>query len=187
MIELDRASALLAAGKSQEAIAIASEIIASLAGKDAFATLAEALLLRGRAEAALGKHEAAETTFAEALTAAERGRANPLVAAIWVELVQTTGAPKHRFEAATANVRAAEAAFTRVEPGRALRARFTYVVGGMLLASGKFEEARASSIAGTSPTATRARASAASSTRRCATRTASSVTSPTRAPSARPQ
>jgi tetratricopeptide (TPR) repeat protein len=137
---IDRATALVAAGKSQEAIAVANGIIART--RDSPRALAEAFLVRGRAENQLGQLEASEATLSDALTAAESARADQLVAAIWVEIVQTSGAQKHRFEAAQANVRAADAAFTRVETGPALRARYAYVVGAMYLAKGKLAQAR---------------------------------------------
>jgi tetratricopeptide (TPR) repeat protein len=136
----DRAGVLLAAGKAQEAISITKGV---LRVATAPAVRAEALLIRGRAELLLGQLDAAEASLSEALTAAERARADQLVAAIWVEIVQTTGSQKHRFEAAAANVRAADAAFTRIEPGPALRARYALVVGTMLLAKGKLDDARA--------------------------------------------
>jgi tetratricopeptide (TPR) repeat protein len=137
---IDRASALVAAGKSREAIAVANGVIART--RESPRALAEAFLVRGRAENQLGQLEASEATLSDALTAAERARAGQLVAAIWVEIVQTSGAQKHRFEAAQANVRAADAAFTRIEPGPALRARYAYVVGAMYLAKGKLAQAR---------------------------------------------
>jgi len=135
---LDRASALVAAGKSAEAIVAVGELSRSKAPN----TLAEALLVRGRAESQLGRLDAAEATLSQALTAAELAHADQLVAAIWVEIVQTSGAQKHRFDAAEANVRAADAAFTRADPGPQLRARYQYVVGAMYLAKGKLDPAR---------------------------------------------
>jgi tetratricopeptide (TPR) repeat protein len=137
--DIDRASALLAAGRSEDAIAIAKAVLART--RDGL-TKAEALAIRGRAEGLLEQFEAAEGTLTEAVTAAEQVRADQLVSSIWVELVQVTGAQKHRFEAAQANMRAAEAAFARVEPGPALRGRYDYVVGAMLLARGSLDEAR---------------------------------------------
>ena len=139
--EIDHANALLAAARSQEAVDTAKRIL-SRAPTLAAATRAEALFIRGRAEGQLEKFDAAEQTLTEAVTVAEQAHADHLVAPIWVELVQVTGAQKHRFEAAQANMRATEAAFARRDPGPVLRARYTYVVGTMLLARGSLDEAR---------------------------------------------
>ncbi|MBA3460685.1 MAG: protein kinase [Deltaproteobacteria bacterium] len=136
---LDHANALLGAGKTGEAKEIADAVIAS---QPAPASLAEALLLRGRVEASLGKLKAAEATFVEAVTAAERARADQLVATIWVELVHVTGAQLHRFDSAEAHMRAAQVAFARADPGPAVRGRFAYVSGATHLAAGKFDLAR---------------------------------------------
>jgi tetratricopeptide (TPR) repeat protein len=136
---IDRAAAHLAAGDTEQATKLIATVLA--ARPDA-RTRAEALYIRGRTELALGASEAAEATFAEALTDAERSRADQLVASIWVEIVQTTGSQQHRFEAARANMRAAEAAFTRIDPGPAVLARYAFVVGSMLLAHDDLAEAR---------------------------------------------
>jgi tetratricopeptide (TPR) repeat protein len=106
------------------------------------ATRAEALFLRGRGEGLLERLDAAEATLTEAITVGEQARANHAVAQSWVELVQVTGAQNHRFEAARANMRAAEAVFARVDPGPVLRARYGYIVGAMLLARGALDESR---------------------------------------------
>jgi eukaryotic-like serine/threonine-protein kinase len=142
---LARAAARLAAGDLGETLAITSAV---LAGTSDATTRAEALLIRGRAEMLEGRLDASEATLREALVTAERAHADPLVAAIWVELVQTTGAQKHRFEAAATHMLAAEAAFQRIDRdggdvGPALRARYAYVAGTTLLANGKLDEARA--------------------------------------------
>ena len=137
---LDRANALLGAGKTADAKVIADAVLASQPSAE---SRAEALLLRARVESGLGKMEAAEATLVEALTAAESAHADPLVASIWVELVQVTGAQLHHFDAAEVHMRAAEAAFARVDPGTALRARFAYVSGATHLAGGKYDRARA--------------------------------------------
>ena len=137
---IDLASAQLAAGKAETAIALASEALAAMPDTH---TRAEALFVRARAEIVLGKVDAAEATLAEALTAAERAHADHLVASIWVEIVQATGSHQHRFEAATANMRAAEAAFARIDPGPAVLSRYAYVVGAMQLAHGDAAAARA--------------------------------------------
>jgi tetratricopeptide (TPR) repeat protein/predicted Ser/Thr protein kinase len=137
--DVDRANALLVAGRTQDAIAACDRVLA----RTTPATVrAEAMLLRGRAEGLLERFDAAEQTLSDAITIAEQAQAGQVVAAIWVELVQITGAQNHRFEAARANMRAAEAAFARVDPGPQLRARHAYVVGAMLLARGQLDEAR---------------------------------------------
>ncbi len=136
---LDHANALLGAGKTAEAQTIAELVIAS---HPTPASLAEALLLRGRVESGLGRMEAAEKTFVEAVTAAEHAHADQLVATIWVELVQVTGAQLHHFDSAEAHMRAAEAAFARGDPGPGLRGRFAYVAGATHLAAGKYDHAR---------------------------------------------
>ena len=136
--ELDRASALLAAGRTQEALDTAVRV---LAGTPSPAARAEALFIRGRAENLLEKFDLSEASLTEAINAGEQAHANHAVAQAWVELVQVTGAQNHRFEAAQANMRAAEAVFARVDPGPALRARYGYVVGAMLLARGSLDEA----------------------------------------------
>jgi len=137
--DVDLASAHLVAGEAETAIALASKVLAALPDTHA---RAEALYVRARAEILLGKIAAAEATLAEALTAAERAHADHLVASIWVEIVQATGSHQHRFEAATANMRAAEAAFARVDPGPAVLSRYAYVVGTTLLAHGDAAAAR---------------------------------------------
>ena len=137
--EIDVASAQLAAGQAEVASASAVKVLTAMPNTH---TRAEALFIRGRAEIVLGKIDAGEATFAEALTAAERAHADDLVAAIWVEIVQATGSQQHRFDAATANMHAAEAAFARIDPGPAVLSRYAYVVGAMLLAHGDAEAAR---------------------------------------------
>ena len=136
--KLDRARALLAAGRTDAAIELANAILETATG----AARAEALYIRGTGEHQLERYDSSEATLTEAVTVAEQARADSLVAAIWVELVHVSGAAKHRFEAAQANMRAAEAAFARADPGPALRARYAYFVGAMLLARGSFDEAR---------------------------------------------
>lgn len=138
--EIDVASAQLAAGQAEAASAGVARVLATMPDTH---TRAEALFIRGRSEIVLGKIDAGEATFAEALTAAEHAHADDLVASIWVEIVQATGSQQHRFEAATANMRAAEAAFARIDPGPAVLSRYAYVVGAMLLAHGDAEAARA--------------------------------------------
>ncbi|MEO7092623.1 MAG: tetratricopeptide repeat-containing protein kinase family protein, partial [Polyangiales bacterium] len=138
--EIDRATARLAAGEAEPAVTLANGVLAAM--PDAH-TRAEALFVRGRAEIALGNSEAAEATLTEALTAAERAHADDLVASIWVEIVSATGSQQHRFEAATANMHAAEAAFARIDPGPGVLSRYAYVVGAMQLAHGDAKAARA--------------------------------------------
>ncbi|CAN5235267.1 hypothetical protein BH11MYX1_BH11MYX1_07650 [soil metagenome] len=137
--ELDRAEVLVSAGKFDDALALVTVV---LVRDGATAIRPAALLLRGRIESALGKLEVAESSIAEAIPLAERAHADQLVAALWVELVRTAGAQRHHFEAAQADMRAAEAAFARADPGPALRRRYAYNVGTMLLAHGKLAEAR---------------------------------------------
>lgn len=136
---IDRASAHLAAGQFETAISLAGDALAMMPDTH---TRAEALFVRARGEIGLGKNDAAEATLAESLTAAERSHDDHLVASIWVEIVQITGAQQHRFEAAKANMRAAEAAFARIDPGPAVMSRYAYVVGAMLLAHGDAAAAR---------------------------------------------
>ena len=136
---IDLASAQLAAGQAEKATELASQALAAMPDTH---TRAEALFIRARAEVILGKIDAAEATLADALTAAERAHADHLVASIWVEIVQATGSQQHRFEAATANMRAAEAAFARIDPGPAVLSRYAYVVGAVQLAHGDAAAAR---------------------------------------------
>ncbi len=138
---LDRAAALQYAGKLDAAEAIAAGVIAQLAPHDTPRLLAEALLVQARVAVDRGKHDLAEDLLYRALLAAERGRDDQRVAEIWVEIVMTTGGQKHRFEVATANARAADAALARIESPD-LHIRYEYTVGGMLLAQGKVDDAR---------------------------------------------
>ncbi|HEV7557495.1 MAG TPA: tetratricopeptide repeat protein, partial [Kofleriaceae bacterium] len=139
---LDRASALLAAGRYKAAAGGAAAVASLVDGFDVPRLHGEALLARGRAEQAAGDLERAEATLYEALAAAERGRDDTLAAAIWVELVLTTGPSQHRFEIARSDARAADAALSRIEAGPRLKFRYGYTMGIMLLVEGKLEPAR---------------------------------------------
>jgi eukaryotic-like serine/threonine-protein kinase len=138
--DVDRAFALLAAGRSQDAIDVAAKVLErpSLAP----VIRAQALLARGRGEGILEHFEVSDKLLNDAIPLAEEARAINIVAHIWVELVSITGAQNHKFDAAQAYMRGAEAAFRRADPGPALRAHYEYVVGAMLLARGSHEEAK---------------------------------------------
>jgi eukaryotic-like serine/threonine-protein kinase len=136
---IDRAAALQYAGRLDDADALAER-----AARLATATprlAAEALLVQARVAIDRAKYDRAEERLFDALHAAQRGRDDHLVAEIWVELVMTTGAQQHRFDLALSNVRAADAALARVDPG-ALELRYTHALGALLLAQGKLDQAR---------------------------------------------
>jgi eukaryotic-like serine/threonine-protein kinase len=135
---LDRAAALQFAAKLEQADALAAHVIASVQEPR---LVAEALLVRARVSIDRSQYDRAEDQLFEALHAAERGRDDRTVAAIWVEIVMTTGAQKHRFDLALSNARAADAALARIEPGE-LQLRYDYTLGAMLLAQGKLDDAR---------------------------------------------
>ncbi|NVB82750.1 MAG: protein kinase [Kofleriaceae bacterium] len=139
---LDRAAALEYAGKLDEAEALAGGIAAQLREADHPRLVGEALMIRARVDIDRGKHDRAEATLFEALHAAERGHDDALAAAIWVEIVMTTGAQKHRFDLALSNARAADAALVRIEPGSDLQLRYDYTLGTLLLAHGNLPEAK---------------------------------------------
>ncbi len=102
---------------------------------------AQTLLERGRAELQTHALSAAERTLTDAITAAEQAGAPDLTAEIWVELLGLIGAHQQRFEAATATLRAAEAAFARYTPSPALRARLSFRLGATYLSFGRLDEA----------------------------------------------
>lgn len=139
---LDRAAALEYAGKLDEAEGLAAGIAAQLREADHPRLVGEALMIRARVDIDRGRHDRAETTLFEALHAAERGHDDALAAAIWVEIVMTTGAQKHRFDLALSNARAADAALVRIEPGSDLQLRYDYTLGTLLLAHGNLPEAK---------------------------------------------
>jgi tetratricopeptide (TPR) repeat protein len=139
---LARATALQWAGKGDEADPIANQVL-DLLGPDIAPSLrAETLLVRARVEGDRGRYDSSEALLFEALHAAERGRDDMLVATLWVEIVNTTGALQHRFELALSNARAADAALARVEPGTELQLRYAYALGTTLMAHGKLDGAR---------------------------------------------
>jgi tetratricopeptide (TPR) repeat protein len=135
---LDRAAALQYAAKLAEADALAARVIAMT---DSPRLVGEALLVRARVSIDRAQHDRAEDQLFEAMHAAQRGRDDRAVAEIWVEIVMTTGAQKHRFDLALSNARAADAALARIEPGD-LQLRYAYTLGAMLLAQGKLDDAR---------------------------------------------
>ena len=139
---IDRANALEYAGKLDDAIAVANQVIAGLALHDEPRSLAEALLVRGRAETDHNQYDRGEATLFDALRAAERAHDDQLVAEIWVEIVLNTGAQQRRFDVAMSNARAADAALLRISPPAELVERYDYAFGTMLLAQGKLPEAR---------------------------------------------
>ena len=138
---VDRATALQTAGKHDEADALASQVLAQLEHAAMPRLRGEALLVRGRVAIDRGHHDRAEQLLFDALRAASEARDDRLAAMIWVEIVMTTGAQKHRFDLAMSNARAAEAALARIEAG-GLQVRYEYTLGTMLLAQGKLDDAR---------------------------------------------
>jgi len=141
--ELDRASALLGAGKTGDAGALAARVLGELGARDAPAVTAEALLVRARAAIERGELAAADALLFDALHAAERARDDRLVAAAWVEIVLATGSQQHRFELALPYARAADAALARIGPRSDLQLRYDYALGALLLAHGQLAAARA--------------------------------------------
>jgi tetratricopeptide (TPR) repeat protein len=139
---IDRANALEYAGKLDEAVAAANQVIAGLDLHDEPRSRAEALLVRGRAETDHDRYTDGESSLFDALSAAERGHDDALAARIWVEIVLSTGAQQHRFELAMSNARAADAALLRVSPPPELVERYDYALGTMLLAQGKLPASR---------------------------------------------
>lgn len=139
-VVLDRASTLQYVGKSEEAARLVAPLVSQLATQPRL--LAEALLVQARIDNEHARPEQAESRLYDALHAAERGRDDMTVAAIWVEIVMATGAQSHRFDLAMANARAADAAIARVVAGTDLKARYDYTLGTMLLAHGKLDDAR---------------------------------------------
>ena len=136
---LDRAAALQYAAKLDDADALAIQAGTLAAGSPRL--VGEALLVRARVAIDRAQYDRAEDLLFDALHAAQRGRDDHLVAAIWVEIVMTTGAQKHRFDLALSNARAADAALARIEPGE-LQLRYEYTLGALLLAQGKLDAAR---------------------------------------------
>lgn len=147
-----RATALQYAGQHAEADALAS----AAAIHPEPHLVAQALFVRARAASDRGDHDKAEQLLFEALHAAERGRDDTLVATLWVEIVATTGAQKHRFDLAMSNARAADAALARIEPGPDLQLRYAYAYGTLLYTHGKLDIAKTRleqglAVAGTEP------------------------------------
>jgi tetratricopeptide (TPR) repeat protein len=136
---IDRAAALQYAGKLDEADVLAGR--AAQLASETPRVAGEALLVQARVAIDRAKYDRAEDRLFEALHAAQRGRDDRLVAEIWVEIVMTTGAQKHRFDLALSNVRAADAALARIDAGD-LELRYLYAVGALLLAQGKPDQAR---------------------------------------------
>jgi len=140
--ELDRAAALYAAGREQQADAIAARVVASLPPTFAPEIAAEALLLRAGASNVAARMDATNAFLYDALAAAERAHDDRLVARIWVLLVSTTGSTEHKFELAAMAARAASAAMARIDVDDALASDYATNYGFSLLAEGKLAEAR---------------------------------------------
>ena len=140
-VVLDRATTLQYIGKSDEAARLVAPLVTQLSSQPRL--LAEALLIQARIDNEHARPEQAETRLYDALHAAERGRDDATVAAIWVEIVMATGAQSHRFDLALANARAADAAIARIVAGNDLQVRYDYTLGTMLLGHGKLDDARA--------------------------------------------
>lgn len=138
---LDRANVLQFAAKLDEAEAAAGQVAALVADRNVPQMLAEARLVQARVNIDRDRQDRAEEQLYQALHAAEAGKDDELVAAVWIELVMTAGAQKHRFELALANAKAAEAALARVESPD-LQIRYAYSLGTLLLAQGKIDDAR---------------------------------------------
>ncbi len=139
---LDRANALQFAARLDAAERMAAHAESVLANRDIPRVLAEALLIQARVNMDRDKHERAEELLYQALHAAERGHDDRLVAEIWIEIVMATGVQRHRFDLAVSNARAADAAVARVD-SLDLQLRYAYAFGGLMLAQGKLDEARA--------------------------------------------
>jgi tetratricopeptide (TPR) repeat protein len=139
-VVLDRATTLQYVGKSDEAARLVGPLVKQLTTQPRL--LAEALLIQARIDNEHARPEQAEARLYDALHAAERGRDDMTVAAIWVEIVMATGAQSHRFDLAMANARAAEATIARVVAGTDLEVRYDYTLGTMLLGHGKLDDAR---------------------------------------------
>jgi serine/threonine protein kinase len=138
---IDRAIALQYVGKLDKAELLATRVATMVAPLHVDGLVAEALLVQARVNSDRDKQDAAQEQLFQALHAAERGKDDRLVAEIWIELVMTAGAQRHRFELAEAHARAAEAAVARVDTVD-LQLRYAYAVGSLALARGKLDEAR---------------------------------------------
>jgi tetratricopeptide (TPR) repeat protein len=139
---LTRAWSAFLVGDEATANALVAEALAAIQPFDHPSLAAEIQLLRARIANATGDPATAEAALYDALTAAERAHRDTLVAEIWIELVETTGTQQHRFDVAAANARAADAALAKIEGSTALRLRYAYTYGGLLLSQGKYAPAR---------------------------------------------
>lgn len=92
---LGRALAARAAvGEQADALAVATEAVRQLESVDAPLELGRALVVQGRATAAVASPRAARAIFARALELAERSRARPLAQVARDELVRVGGRPR---------------------------------------------------------------------------------------------
>jgi tetratricopeptide (TPR) repeat protein len=140
--KLDRAAALYAAGRDEDADVLAKQVVETLPPSFAPQLVAEALLVRGQVANVATQSEASQAHLFDALAAAERAHDDRGVAEVWISLLASTGATEHKFELATMAARAASAAMGRIEVDRSLAASYAHVLGTTLLAQGKLGPAR---------------------------------------------
>jgi len=140
--ELDRAGALLRAGKYAEGFELSSRAIEE-AEKLAYRPLeAEALGLHGDLSFRLGKYGEAEEILQRAAQAAAEARDDTQSARVWTLLAGVVGYARGERERGLAYVRVAEGWVARAGGQQALRAELADIHGLILDAAGRYDEAR---------------------------------------------
>ena len=142
-----RATALDAAGRYREALAVASDAWTRAAASPHAPTLATAAFALAQAQVASGDGRTAEGVLREAIRAAAAARDDELTARAWMTLVFVLGNRLGRGPDALALRDTAEAAITRAGGGDRLEARWAHVLATVLQELGRNEEARHSATA----------------------------------------
>ncbi|PRP91749.1 Serine/threonine-protein kinase PknL [Enhygromyxa salina] len=139
--ELTRAKANDAAGRYDEALAIAQATAEVAQTLDYLPLLAAADLRRAAALEGQGDFAAAEHALLEAIWAAEASRDEPVATDAWIRLVWVVGVERNHHEQGEVWLRFAEAALERLGHDQLRAATLDHNRAGLYAATGRLEEA----------------------------------------------
>jgi len=140
--QLDRAGALLDAGKYAEGVAVAGAAVEEARSLDYAPAMAFALYRLGQLQHRADQQDEAEVSLREAVRLAAIGKSDQLAADAWMELMWLIGNERARHDDALALRETIEAAIARAGNQPAARARLLRTVGVLQHEKGEYREAR---------------------------------------------
>lgn len=139
--ELARARGVMGTGRYAEAETIAAEAVSAAEAVGYGPLVAEALLLRGRAQASSGRSEDASDTFNAAIEAAETHHHDEITAEAWTALISTMAADLGQLDAAERLLAPAKGAVGRLGEAPVLEGRLEQAECTLRQSQGRLDEA----------------------------------------------